>query len=307
LVDRQTVRIVLTKRTERDSPWRLVHTAHQFLAKPSDTATLKDAIERACNLNALLLDDKLRGAIGQMGQLPALPSVVAELNQVLANPDCSMKEIAGVIGRDPALCAKILQLVNSSFFGLPQKTASLEHAVSYLGIDVLTGFTMTIEIEGLARDHPRIPGFTLEHEYDHSIRTARIARQIGTPLGIGQDSYIAGMLHDVGRLVLAARAPDLLKATFEEAARSARPLVTVEEEILGVTHAELGGYLLGLWGLPLPIVEAVAFHHRPDHVVPTSIDLLGVVHVADFLADDLDEERKALGITEGPVDSRYRR
>jgi HD-like signal output (HDOD) protein len=122
---------------------------------------------------------------------------------------------------------------------------------------------------------------------------------------IAQESYIAGMMHDIGRLVLAARAPDRLGATFREAARSGKPLATVEEEQMGVTHAELGGYLLGLWGLPLPIVEAVAFHHRPDRVVPTNIDLLGVVHVADYLADDLDERRRARGITDGPVDHKY--
>ncbi len=301
----RTLRIVLSGQAEHEMARRVVHTAHQCLAKPCDAPVLKEVIERSCNLHSLLLDERLRRTIEQMGPLPAVPGVVAELKRILDEPDSTLEDVAALVERDPELCDNVLQLVNSGFFGLAHRFTEIGKAVSYLGIDALGSLVIAIEVFEFAKGHPRIPGFNVEDEHAHALRTARIAGQIGSGRGVSRAAFIAGVLHDVGRLILAALAPDRLAVALQEARRSGRPASSVEEEVLGVTHAEIGAYLLGLWGQPLPVVEAVAFHHRPRRVAHRSVDLLGIVHIADGLAHELDQDVQFQGIAREPIDREY--
>lgn len=255
-----TVRIVLSGLTDQEFARRVVHTAHQFLAKPCDGQLLRETIERSCNLNSFLLDETLRGTIGQIGQLPAVPAVLAELNRALLDPKCSLKAVAAVVEQDPALCAKILQLVNSSFFGLARRVTDIGSAVSYLGIDVLKGLAMMVEVSRQTPSSSACKPLSLDEVHTHSLLTARIARQIARDTSVEEDSFVAGMLHDVGILILAARLPEELAAVLQQSGAGDRPL---------------------------SIVEAVAFHKEPAQVSHSSFDLLGVVHVADALAPEV--------------------
>jgi HD-like signal output (HDOD) protein/CheY-like chemotaxis protein len=301
----RAVRIIFSAPADRAAARRIVHMAHQFVVKPCEVKTLVEVIERSYNLGSLLVDENLRGMVAQIGQLPAVPSVVAELNEVLAWPSSSLSDVAAVVEGDPALCAKLLQLVNSSFFGLAQRMTSVGRAVSYLGTDVLKSLAMTIEVFEFAKDHPAIPGFSIETERLRALRTAQIARQIGTGRGVDEEAFIAGILHDVGRLILAQRVPDRFAGILETARRTGRPSFLLEEEAFGVTHAEIGAYLLGLWGLPFSIVEAIAFHHRPGRVSQSRLDLLGVVHVAAGLASELERHTEGSQAERGLLDEQY--
>lgn len=284
----RTVRIVLAGETEQEAARRLVHTAHQFLVKPCNGRVLREVIERSCNLTSMLLDEGLKSTIGRLGQLPALPQIVTELNRVLADPRSSLKAVAAVVARDAALCAKVLQLVNSSFFGLARRVTSVDSAVSYLGTDVLKSLALMIEVlEFAGEDDSPVSGVSLHDVQAHSFLTARIAQEIAAEASGGQDSFVAGVLHDVGILVLAACMPEKLTLILAEARCSGRSVLAVEQQLIGVTHAEIGAYLLGLWGLPLSVVEAVAFHQAPVRVSQRVFDLLGIVHVADGLAREV--------------------
>lgn len=282
------VRMVLSGQTQHEVARRMVHVAHQFLSKPCDGPVLQEVIERACNLNTLLRDENLKSLIGRVGQLPALPEIHTALTLALGDENTSLKEIAAIVEKDSAVCAKILQVVNSAFFGLPRRITQIDAAVSYLGADILRGLVLMIEVFPKAGSPPSLPGFTFAGMQEHALLTARLAKKIAEGRVNPQDAFIAGMLHDVGILILATKMPEHLGHAMAEAQATRRPLHLVETGLNGFSHAEVGAYLLGLWGLPYPIVEAVAHHHDPTRVEQQSFGLLGALYIANFIVDELD-------------------
>jgi HD-like signal output (HDOD) protein len=288
----QTVRIVLSGQTDMTTAARTIRIAHQFLSKPCEADVLRCVVERSCALQALLTDDELRQAVGSVEVLPSVPKVFAALEAVLARPDSAVEDIAGVVERDPALCAKMLQIVNSSFFGLSREVTRIEQAVSYLGVNVLRSLVLSHEIASVAGGDAPAPGFSLRAHQARALLTAQVARAImrTESRALADDAFMAGMLHDIGELLLATRAPALWGELQHDVAASGERLHVVEQRRGGATHAMAGAYLLGIWGLPLHIVEAVAYHHVPSHVVDCAgrVDVLTAVHVASALVDDAD-------------------
>lgn len=284
------VRIVLSGHAEKATAMRVVPIAHQFLSKPCDADALRSVVERACALQQMLRDERLRSLVGGMDSLPALPSLYACLTRVLQAPDSSLQDVAEVVNRDAAMCAKMLQLVNSSFFGLPQRVSDIEKAVSLLGTNMVRNLALSVEVFRPFGAAQRVDGLSLEEEARHTALSGSLARRIAADelgRGVAEDAFMAGVLHDVGKLVLAAQMPREYGEILEEAGRTGGTVRSVELEHLGVSHAELGAYLLGVWGLPAPIVEAAAFHHQPAVTAASGLDVVLAVHVADVLAHEL--------------------
>lgn len=280
------VRIVLSGDTDKGSTLRALPVVHQFLTKPCDPELLQEVIERATNLRALLADEQLRWMVGEMESLPSVPRVYSELTRVLADPDTDLKDVVKVVEQDVAMYAKILQLVNSAFFGLARRVTSIQQAVNYIGTSTLRNLALSVEVFRAFEGTKAVPGFSLEALQDHGLAVARLAARLLTDRRQGESAFMAGMLHDVGQLILATRLPEHFARALGRARGSSDDLHTIERELLGVTHAELGAYLLGLWGLPYPVVEAVAHHHSPTRVSQRSFDILSAVHVANLLAHE---------------------
>jgi HD-like signal output (HDOD) protein len=255
------------------------------LSKPCDAETLRIVVERACRLQRALADEGLRGIVGKLDKLPSTPQTYWELTNAAAKPDAGVAEFAAIVERDPAMSVKVLQLVNSAYFGLAQRVTSVQQAVSRLGVELLKALALTVHAFGTMA-HPPIEGFSLEQLQQHSLLIARLAKQLvaGDPRRAGE-AFTAAMVHDIGKLILALGMPDRFREVLQTHARSGRPLHAIENELLGVTHAAVGGYLLGYWGLPLSIVEAVAFHHAPGQVLEGDLGILAAVHIADALLD----------------------
>lgn len=281
-----TVRIVLSGHTEREAASRAVRVAHQFLMKPCSTEILKSVIDRACGLRDLLMDETLRSVVGQIDSLPAVPSLYAELTEVLTDPDASPEEVTRVLARDMSMSAKLLQLVNSSFFGVSREVSSLETAVGLLGNQMVRQLTLSAEALQSFGAHGVLEPF-VERLHRHSSAVADLAARIVPERQLAQDAYVSGMLHDIGKLVLADRLPDRFLEVTAEAEREGLPVHVVEKRALGVTHAEIGAYLLGLWNLPFSIMAAAAFHHRPGDGESGRFDALAAVHVADALVHEI--------------------
>ena len=284
------VRIVLSGQTEQEISRRMVHVAHQFLSKPCDGGELQRVIEHACKLQALLEHPALRQTVGQIGQLPIKPGLYTRLVQVLENPSSSLADAAAVIEKDIATSAKMLQLVNSAFFGLPQRVADIKTAVSYLGLEMVKVLSLSVEMRQSQADAVKLapcPGFDFDLAQEQSLLTARIARRLLPERVSGQDAFSAAMLRDTGALVLLARLPELFRRSVEQARAGGRPIFEVESEVIGVSHAEIGAYLLGIWGLPYSIVEAVAYHCRPQLVGSNGLDTVTAVHAASALAEEV--------------------
>jgi len=221
-----------------------------------------------------------------MTSLPSLPSLFFELMEELKSPQARTEKIASIIGRDVAMTAKILQLVNSAFFGLPQRITDLKRAVAYLGFDTIHSLALSIRVFSQF-DQEMFRPFSLETLWNHSLSTASTARAITRAEARGQkaadDAFAAGLLHDVGRLVLAANLPGLYRQAVAMMQDGEVHLWEAEYQVLKVTHAEVGAYLLGLWGLPDSIVESAAFHHCPDKCVGQTFAPITAVHVAEYL------------------------
>jgi putative nucleotidyltransferase with HDIG domain len=278
----RTVRIVLSGHTELQAALQALPVAHQFLSKPCDVTQLETVIERACQTQALVDDPKIQQTVGSINQLPALPQIYQQLMQALVNDRTQPREVAILLQQDMTLCAKLLQTVNSAFFRLARRITKVEEAVSYLGFTTVRNLALTIEIFDIKRQPP---GFSFDALQQHALFVATLARQIADP-SIVDDAFMAGMLHDIGKLVLALRMPEKSREALALARQRRLPLWQMEKEILGVSHAEVGAYLLGLWGLPYPIIEAAAFHHQPRAIPPYQFDVLAAVHVANSLAHE---------------------
>jgi HD-like signal output (HDOD) protein len=277
-------RIVLSGQAERDAVLRALPVAHQFLSKPCDIEVLRAVIERTCNLQTLLQDDAIRRVVGKLDTLPSVAASYWALTRALQQQEIGLAQVAAIVEQDPAMTAKVLQLVNSAYFGLAHRITSIQQAVTYLGVELLKGLLLTARVFALM-DVSRVPGFSLERLQQHSLLTARVARRLVPNPGDRDEAFTAAILHDVGQVILALGVPDRFADALRVARETGRPLDEVEREILAVSHSEVGAYLLGVWGLPFPILEAIAYHHQPHRVTAGSRDVLAAVHVADVLIE----------------------
>jgi putative nucleotidyltransferase with HDIG domain len=287
------LRIILSGYTELEAALNAVPVAHQFLVKPCDQDTLQTAIERATSLNSILNSKRLESIVGSMQQLPSLPKSCMEMRAALADPDSDSHQIARLVERDPAMSAKVLQLVNSAFFGVARNISDINTAITYLGKSILENLVLSVEIFRVFRPSKSIPGFSLEDLHNHAQLTAKLAGHVAADNAVRRLGMIAGLLHDVGKLVLAEATPEHFARAIEGAKREKRPLFEIEEELTGVSHAEVGAYLLSMWGIPYLIVEAVAHHHHPERLTCETMDLPASVYFANWLAHDYEIEQRA--------------
>ncbi len=282
------IRIVLSGHTEMATALRVVPIAHQFLAKPCDARMLRLAIERACHLQALLSDSSVRSLVGALSDLPALPRTYDALNRALGDPDSSLMTIADIVEQDMGISAKILQLANSAFFGTSQPVANIQTAVGYLGLNALKCLVLSVEIFKIFEPRTKVPGFSMDAMQRHAQLTAHIAARLPVPKHLADVAFVSSMLHDVGKLIQAWKLPESFAETIRKSADERLPLYKVEERSHGFSHAEIGAYLLGIWGLPYPVVETVALHHSPNRVPHQGFDAIAAVHVANLLAHHID-------------------
>lgn len=277
-----TVRFILTGHTEQEAAERAVTVAHQVLSKPCDPVVLAEAIERTLAVMGLLSQPALRDAMGGIETLPALPRNHLRLVELLRDETCSSDDVADLIERDTALAARILRLSNSGYFGLPRRLSRVADAVSFLGL-------RTIESVSLAMVAYAAPtgrhGIDLEALQGHAYRVGSLARRIVPDRHLADEAFLAGMLHDIGKMLLAVHLPDRVHALREDLVSRPRPMHEAEQEHFGVTHAEMGAYLLGLWNLPHTVVEAVALHHRVGPL-EAATPLVLAVHAADVLVHE---------------------
>jgi HD-like signal output (HDOD) protein len=278
------VRLVLSGHTELEAALRAVPVAHHFLTKPCAAAALQSAVDRACNLQVLLGNDVIRRIVGKMASLPSLPRVYSAVTRALTDPDVSLREVARLVEQDMAMCAKVLQLANSGFFGLPARVTNLQTAIGLLGTNMLKNLVLSVEVFRPFEQARGAASFSFDALQRHALLTARVAARLVADRRHAEDAFIAAVLHDLGMLVLATRLPEALGRIHAIVQETGRARHEVEaEQLEGVTHAEVGAYLLGLWSLPYPIVEAVAHHHAPWRVPQEKFGVLAAVYAADRL------------------------
>ncbi len=282
----ETVRIILSGHSELELVMKSVGPTHQYLTKPCDPDLLRATLKRAFALRELLADEPLQALAAGLNTLPSLPTLYQQIVEVLQVPEASLAAVGEVIGQEPAMAAKVLQLVNSAFFGLRREVSDAREAVSFLGLETITALVLSVHVFAELKEATGDP-FPIEALWSHSLAVGTMAKKIAIAetgeKQIGEEALMAGLLHDVGKLILRVNVAE----RYAEVARIVNggeyDLLTAERQVFGTTHAEVGAYLLGLWGLPDGIVEAVAFHHRPEACPSDGFTPLAAVHVVNCL------------------------
>lgn len=287
----RTVRIILSGQSDRDEIMRSVGSSHQFLSKPCTPEALKSTIARACALRDLLVDESLQRLVTQLQTLPSLPSLYVEVLDELKSPTSSVTKVGNIIGRDIAMTAKILQLVNSSYFGLRRRANSASDAVRLLGLDTIKALVLSAGIFDQF-DPKLVEGLSLESLWAHSLETGVIAQAIArtesADRALADEALLAGCLHDIGKVILAINLGDPYLALLKKVVPGGPKLHELERHTLAATHGQIGAYLLGLWGLNDSIVEAVAFHDTPGAADGDKFTPLTAVHVANAISHGHD-------------------
>lgn len=260
----EVVRLILSGEADQEQMTRALSLAQQYLHKPCDSDTLCEAIEKALASREMHSDIRIHQMVGRILILPSPKSNYDELKHLARQSDTNLEAMADIIARDPSMAAKLLQIVNSAFFGLPHHTASIRQAVAYLGFDVLAGLVTMTHMFNLVEKRAVASQLSLEKMQAHSLLVAGVARQLAghTNTQTQDQAYTSGLLHDVGMLVLALEMQAEFTQTLDYAKKMHKTFEQVEHECLGLTHAEVGACLLAAWGLPSTVVTAIDNHHK---------------------------------------------
>jgi HD-like signal output (HDOD) protein len=280
----KTVRLILSGHADKELIFKCVGSAHQFLSKPCDSEALKATVRGASGNNDALQNDALKRLVAQMSRLPGIPSLYSDIMKALRDPEVSLEIVGGIIAKDIAMTAQILKLVNSAFFGLRRQVSSPGEAVNYLGLDTIRSLVLSINVFS-QYESTKIDRFSYGALWTHCLDAGAAAKAIAqlenADRNCADESFVAGLLHDAGKLVLAANYADQYATMLQLMQREGLEQGQAEAHIFGANHADVGGYLFGLWGLPVRVVEAIALHHRPGCALEKTFSPLTAVHVAN--------------------------
>jgi HD-like signal output (HDOD) protein len=283
------VRFVLSGQSDSELILRSAAVAHQYLAKPCSVEMLMNALTRSDNLRALFDNSHLKSVVSGISTLPVLPEVYSQLVDMLSGNDCTPKNVGEVISHDVGMTAKMLQLINSAFFGMRRTVEDPAQAAFYIGLDAVRGLVLSIGAFAQFQQE-EVEEFLIESLHQHCLRTGSLAKTVVCELGGSKDiqdfALTAGAIHDIGMLLLFRESPTDVTEIHRLYTNETMPLAQAEREVLGVTHGELGGYLLGLWGLQDAVVEAVAFHDDPQRSPSEEITPLAAVHIAEGIENE---------------------
>ena len=287
-----TVRIILSGQADKEAAYRSVSAMHQYLSKPCEASRLQEAIRRSCSLRQLLETTSSHELLGRITSLPSLPAIYQKVMEQIESENGSVANVGELMAQDPAMTAKILQLANSALFSFGSNITSPAKAASLIGMDALKAIALSISVFE-SFDESSFEGFSIDAMAEHSIQVGSLARYIANCEQLSKntisEAFTAGLLHDVGKLILASHSKDEFLAAIAKSETEQIPLFEAEREVLSIGHDGIGGYLLSLWGLPQSIVEGVAFHHSPHQCMGAELTTPAIIYIANHLCKELHE------------------
>jgi len=218
-------------------------------------------------------------------QIPSLPDVYYNFKQAMDDPEGSFDEISNIIATDPGLSLRLLRIVNSAYFGFPSQIETISHAIGVVGLEQLNNLVISTVIMERFKCIPDSV-INMESFWKHSLACGLAAKIISSHSDEvnTEKFFVAGMLHDIGRLILAMTAPFNILSAFKRCKSENIPLYESEKDILGFTHADIGKHLLKAWDLPVFLQETVGNHHQPGKN-PDFAKEASIVHVADHIVN----------------------
>lgn len=280
------VRMVLSGQSSREAMFRSIAPAHQFLSKPCDPHELALRLGQAFAMRDLLENPALKTVVSGLRSIPSLPTLYEELTAALRLEDTSLARIERIISKDVGMATKVLQLANSAFIGVRGQVSSLLQALSLIGTETVRTLVLSVHVFSQFDGNSEIASY-LPALWDHSVAVAAVAQGIACSetrkKAMAEESFTAGLLHEVGKVVLLAEMPREYRRIVDSAATDPGGILALERQHLGCTHAQVGAYLMSIWGLPAPLVQAVAFHHSPLECAETEFSSMTAVHAADAI------------------------
>jgi HD-like signal output (HDOD) protein len=284
----EVVRIILSGQSDEQLMLRTVKNAHQFLAKPCNPEIIINTIKKTFYLKNFLNNKNLEKVINGIRELPSVPELYQKIDSELNAHSISLNRVVELISHDMVISAKILQVVNSAFFEIPVKIANIDNAVNFLGINTIKSLLLYMNFNAYYKANPEYIPY-LNKLWAHSFKVARntqaIYMQETNNSLLSKEGYAAGLLHDIGKFIL------LQYEGYVHDILSKNPvsLSATEYKLLGISHAEVGAYLLTLWNLPNQIIEAAAFHNKPQ--IHNEFNLSTAVYASNLLTHNDYEER----------------
>ncbi len=303
----EVIRIVLSGNLGAESLTEAAGVAHQILAKPCDPDHLRNILARAFTLCERMENSTVKTTLMRMGTLPSVPVLYWRIMEEISSAEPSVEKVAQIISKDPGMTAKVLKLVNSHT-SPKDRVSNIMYATHMLGLENLKSFVLVAELFENVRQEELSESFDVDALWQHGLTVGECARSIAefetTDRRIIDDSYTAGLLHDIGLLILASKLPDEFDEVLQEARNNGITLIQAEKNVLGVTHAEVGAYLLDLWGLAEDIVRGISHHFfpsgDPDEMYTLeeeeNFTALTAVHAANYFCEEetaTDEYGKA--------------
>ncbi|MEI6609702.1 MAG: HDOD domain-containing protein [Deltaproteobacteria bacterium] len=219
----------------------------------------------------------LRHKVENINTLPTAPSTFKRLSMVIEKPNITLVEISAFISNDPALTTKVLKMVNSAIYGFPGRIASVSHATMLLGLNVIKGLLLGVSVFELMQQ-------TMKGLYEHSLGCAIASRIIAQKKGLKEpeEVSVAGLLHDIGKVILALEYPTEYQAAMDEAQVRGISIFDAENNQFNATHADVGSWLTEKWRFPRNLIEVIEYHHRPGLAKIAPLET-AIVHMADIL------------------------
>lgn len=295
------IRIALSGQVDLNEVIRSIRAVHQYISKPCEADELVDKVEGAITSRKVLTDPQMQSLVTEIDALPVIPKVFQSIQEELRLDEPSVDKVAEFISMDVGLVAKILKLVNSPYFGLPSYIDSAYQAITMLGLETIKALVLSTHLFSMY-DEKQLPHFSLNLLWEHCFRVSKIAQLIGQCEKIDKrvvaQARMAGLLHDVGKLILANQFPKRYEEVLKRVAETKAPVCQCEMEVFGTTHAQIGAYLMGLWGMSSNVVHGIGYHHLGDIYdfnVPT---LVAVANVIDHHCVIIHPDYVKIGINE---------
>lgn len=288
-----TIRIALSGQVGLEEVIQSFRSVHQYISKPCDAEVLVHKIEGALKARSILNDPVMQELVTEVESLPVLPHVFKSIKEELDSQEPSIHKIAKLISMDIGLVAKIIKLINSPYFGLPSQVESILQAITLLGLETISALVVGTHLFSIY-DSESMPGFSLNMLWEHSFRVSNIARIIAQYEQLDRETVIqvrmTGLLHDVGKLVLAHSFPVRYHEVLKIVSESKCPVREAEFSVFRTTHAQIGAYLMGLWGMSGEIVYGIGHHHSYNKFDMSISMLVSIANMIDHQCIIINED-----------------
>lgn len=266
--------------------------AHKLYPTRISIAQVCEELEYRIKLVKLINRSSLQAYIGTVGCVPSPPSMYRNLTEAVNSDIADLAVISSIVEQDPAVVAQIMRQVNSAFFGFNRQISDLKEAISLLGVRNLRSMVLSSQLNKQFSQSKEWDSFSFEQVGQRSLLVGRLAqalcRRAGASKAMQDQAFLAGLLHDLGILILASHDPEQYKKLINYAVKKQKPIYLVEKAALGFFHGEVAAALLALWNLPPQVVEAVMLHHVPHLSLDKEFTALTAVHVADAMLPSVE-------------------